>query len=433
MPFLIKDLGQEYVGLPTSRGSRALADDVATEHALVTQRFLDAGLVAFGKTNTPELGRQGRHRAGAAGVRPATPGGLDHTPGGSSGGSGRRGRRGHRARGRGERRRRVDPDPGGLQRPGGPEGQPRADAVRAADRRERCSGWSPRAWSPGRCGTAPGLLDAIVGRRPGCRLRGRAADDVRSRSCSSTTARRLRIGFTRRLGDQPHPDPEAVAAVEGAAALLAELGHEVEEVAPPHDDEALTRDFLTIWFGQLHGQVEEIKRRTGAKDADFEADTLLTAELGRSAGLGAFLAALDRVHAHTRALAAFHRTHDLLLTPTLARPPLPVESTRPPTGSSACARVVARCRSGRALAAAGVVDQLIEDAIAWVPYTQLANLTGRPAISVPLHWTPAGLPLGVQLVGPLGGDGLLLQVAAQLERARPWAHRYADLDPALPR
>ena len=62
---------------------------------------------------------------------------------------------------------------------------------------------------------------------------------------------------------------------------------------------------------------------------------------------------------------------------------------------------------------------------------QLANLTGRPAISVPLHWTEAGLPLGVQLVGRLGADGLLLQLAAQLEEARPWFHRYADLDPAL--
>ena len=78
------------------------------------------------------------------------------------------------------------------------------------------------------------------------------------------------------------------------------------------------------------------------------------------------------------------------------------------------------------------MDQLISDNIGWVPYTQLANLTGRPAISVPLHWTATGLPLGVQLVGALGADGPLLQVAAQLEEARPWVQRYADLEPALP-
>ena len=68
-----------------------------------------------------------------------------------------------------------------------------------------------------------------------------------------------------------------------------------------------------------------------------------------------------------------------------------------------------------------------------MPYTQLANLTGRPAISLPLHWTATGLPLGVQLVGRLGADGDLLRLAAQLEEAQPWVQLYADLDPALPR
>jgi Asp-tRNA(Asn)/Glu-tRNA(Gln) amidotransferase A subunit family amidase len=70
-----------------------------------------------------------------------------------------------------------------------------------------------------------------------------------------------------------------------------------------------------------------------------------------------------------------------------------------------------------------VVDQLISENLGWVPYTQLANLTGRPAMSVPLHWTPDGLPIGAQLVGRLGSDGLLLRLAAQLEEAQPWADR----------
>jgi Asp-tRNA(Asn)/Glu-tRNA(Gln) amidotransferase A subunit family amidase len=97
------------------------------------------------------------------------------------------------------------------------------------------------------------------------------------------------------------------------------------------------------------------------------------------------------------------------------------------------ARAVAKMRGGKLLSASGILDQLISENIGWVPYTQLANLTGRPAISVPLHWTQQGLPLGVQLVGRLGADGLLLQLAAQLEEARPWFHRYAELDPALDR
>ena len=87
--------------------------------------------------------------------------------------------------------------------------------------------------------------------------------------------------------------------------------------------------------------------------------------------------------------------------------------------------------AGKLLDATGILDQLITENLGWVPYTQLANLTGRPAISVPLHWTATGLPLGVQLVGPLASDGLLLRLAAQLEQAQPWFHRYAELDPAL--
>ena len=91
---------------------------------------------------------------------------------------------------------------------------------------------------------------------------------------------------------------------------------------------------------------------------------------------------------------------------------------------------MAKVQAGKLLAATGVLDQLITDNIAWAPYPPLANLTGRPAISVPLYRADTGLPRGVQFVGRLGADGLLLQLAAQLEEAQPWFHRYAHLDQA---
>lgn len=176
-----------------------------------------------------------------------------------------------------------------------------------------------------------------------------------------------------------------------------------------------------------------MKRRLGSPDSHFEADTLALAELGRSGGMDALLTSLVNVNGYVRALAGFHATYDLLLTPTLARPPLAIGELSTSHRLQNVARVVSRARAGRILTLTGMLDQLIDENLGWVPYTQLANLTGRPAISVPLHWTPDGLPLGVQLVGRLGSDGLLLQLAAQLEQAQPWAHRYADLDPALPR
>jgi len=428
VPFLVKDLGQEYAGFPTSNGSRALAHDVATRHALVSQRFLDAGLVIFGKTNTPEFGAKGVTEPELWGAA-RNPWNIAHTPGGSSGGSGAAVAAG------------IVPA-AGANDGGGSVRIPAACNGLVGLKTSR--GISPYGPQTGEVmfgmvtqgvvsrtvRDSAALLDAIIGPDPGTGYEA-AYPPVRFADAIARPSGTLRIGWSSSSAINASPHREAVTAVESAAALLTELGHEVEEVVPPHDDEALARDFLTIWFAQLHGQVAEVKRRLGAPDSHFEADTLAAAELGRAAGMLPLLQSLANVNEHVRALADFHRSYDLLLTPTLAEPPLEVGALTSSTRLQQAARTVARLRGGKLLVATGVLDQLIADNLGWVPYTQLANLTGRPAISVPLHWTESGLPLGVQLVGPLGADALLLQLAAQLEEARPWSHRYADLDPAL--
>ena len=234
----------------------------------------------------------------------------------------------------------------------------------------------------------------------------------------------LKIGYSTSSAINAHPDREAIAAVEEAATLLHDLGHRVEEVQPPYDDAALARDFLTIWFAQLYRQVAEIKQRTGARDSDFEADILAVSELARSAGVLAPMLALENRNNYIQSLATFHESYDYFLTPSLATPPLAVGATETPHRLQLLARVMSKLHAGKVLAITGILDDLIQENLGWVPYTQLANLTGRPAISVPLHWTDVGLPLGVQFVGRLGADGDLLQLAAQLEEAQPWAHRY---------
>lgn len=428
VPFLVKDLAQEYAGFPTSNGSRALAYDVAEEHAVVTQRFLDAGLVVFGKTNTPEFGAKGITEDDFLG-RARNPWNPAHTPGGSSGGSGAAVAAG------------IVPaaganDGGGSVRipaacnglvglklsrgltPYGPQGS------------EMMFGMVTQGVVSRTVRDSAALLDAIVGAPARYAAYVAGAPDPFLPRLDQRPAR-LRIGFTVASAINPSPDPEAVAAVESAATLLTELGHEVEPVEPPHDDEALARDFLTIWFAQLHGQIRSIKARLGSSDSAFAADSLAVAEIGRAAGVGALFASLDNVNTHIRALDDFHQRCDLLLTPTLAKPPLEVGSVDTPAMLQRASRVIAKVRAGKLLNATGILDQLITDNLGWVPYTQLANITGRPAISVPLHWTAAGLPLGVQFVGPLASDGLLLRLAAELEQARPWFHRYAELHPSL--
>ena len=123
-------------------------------------------------------------------------------------------------------------------------------------------------------------------------------------------------------------------------------------------------------------------------------------------------------------MAAFHDRYDYLLTPTLARPPLRVGALTTSNALRTAARISHRLRGAKLLQLTGMMDRVISESIGWAPYTAVANMTGRPAINIPLHWTASGLPLGVQLLGRLGADGDLLRVAAQLERAEPWIHRF---------
>ncbi|GED98197.1 amidase [Gordonia crocea] len=421
VPFLIKDLHQEYKGYPTTSGSRALRDFVAAENALITDRFLEAGLVVFGKTNTPELGSKGITESTLWGPC-RNPWDTSRTPGGSSGGSASAVAAG------------VVPaaganDGGGSIRiPAGCTGlvglkMTRGLAPYGPQTGEPLFGLATDGVVSRTVRDTAGLLDAVIGRN-------RAADfqaALPSRKFAEVIKkqpRKLKIGYSARSSIIERPDPEAVNAVTSTAELLADLGHKVEEVRPPYDDKALAETFLTIWFAQLEGQIAEIKATTGAKDGDFEPDTLAVAEIGRANGVAALMRALHKVTEYTQQMEAFYADYDFFLTPTMSRPPIPIGQLDTPAPLQVAARVVHRVHAGKALVRTGVIDQMINENLGWVPYTQLANMTGRPAITVPVYWTDAGLPLGVQFNGTLGSDGTLLQLAAQMEEAAPWIQRF---------
>ncbi|UTI65110.1 amidase [Paraconexibacter antarcticus] len=420
VPFVIKDLAQDYAGLPTSSGCRALAALPMPEHATVVQRWLDAGLVVFGKTNTPEFGAKGITEPDLFG--PArNPWDPSRTPGGSSGGS---------------------------------AAAVAAGIVPVAGASDGGGSIRIPAGCCGLFGLKPGRGIVPSGPRTGETLHGSVTQGVLSRSVRDTAAMldviagtdavapfhaagpdatyaalatadpgQLRIGFVSASALTPDPHPEAVAAVEGAARLLESLGHEVEPVASPVDDRAVARDFLTTWFVHCALTVAEVRRVTGCGDEGFEEDTLLMAALGRAVSGVEHERAIERRHEHVRALAAFHGRYDLLLTPTLAQPPVKVGALDTPLLARLGAKVLLKTRTTGVLPHLGVVEQVIDANLGWVPFTQLANLTGRPAASLPLHWTADGVPLGVQVVGRLGSEGTLLALATQLEAAQPWAER----------
>lgn len=425
VPFLIKDLAQDYAGLPTSRGSRALKTTPAAEHATIVARWLDAGLVIFGKTNTPEFGAKGITEPDAWG--PArNPWDLQRTPGGSSGGS--------------------------------------AAAVAAGI--VPCAGANDGGGSiriPAACcglvGLKPGRGLTPMGPGTGESMHGAAVQGVVSRSVRDTAAMLdviaggeaggpfspampgasfasnvgedpgpLRIGVRVPSAINPNPHPEAIAAVEATVRTLTDLGHHVDELPQaPFDDAALARDFLLTWFVYTAWELDEAKRVTGASDASFERDTLILAALGRATSSVAYVDAVERRHEHTRRLTTYFESYDLLLTPTLATPPPRVAEFDLPAALQRASDVLIKTRTASLLRHTKIVDDMVDKNLNWVPYTQLANLTGRPAISLPLHWTADGLPLGVQFVAPLAGESTLIRLAAQLEQAMPWADRLAPV------
>jgi Asp-tRNA(Asn)/Glu-tRNA(Gln) amidotransferase A subunit family amidase len=425
VPFVIKDLHQHLAGYPTSGGSRSLAAVPATENAAVVQRWLDAGLVIFGKTNTPEFGAKGITEPELFG--PArNPWNTDHAPGGSSGGS--------------------------------------AAAVAAGI--VPCAGASDGGGSIRIPASACGLfgLKASRGLIPagpahGEYLGGTATDGVISRSVRDTAAMldvlagptpvspyllaqpsgkyldevqrapgRLRVGVCTASSINPDPHPEAVAAATQAADLLADLGHDVAQLSKaPVDDATLAKDFLAYWFVQCAYAVDEAKAAGGADDSGFELDTLVMAALGRATKPVDLHRAVERRHEHLRRLAEFHQSYDLLLTPTTATPPPEIGAFNLSPLLHKAQQLLVTARAAGLLRWTPIVAQVIDDNLGWVPYTQLANLTGRPAMTVPLHWTGGGLPIGVQFVGRLGAEGQLIRLASQLEHAQPWAHRRPDL------
>jgi len=427
VPFLIKDGVQDIAGVPTSFGSRSMLGYVPAEHAAVVRRYLGAGLVVFGKTNLPEFALKAVTDPQLYG-RSSNPWDLGRTPGGSSGGAAAAVAAGIVPMAAGN-------DGGGSIR------------IPAA-----CCGLFGLRPSRGRVSNGPAIgevwfgassegvlsrsvrdsalaLDILQGAEAGDPFviappAGSYADLMRR------DPGKLKIGFSTvsPIGTPVHP--EAVAAVRRAAGLLRGLGHEVEEAAPEVDGQALAQSFLHVYFGQVPAMVAR-GRALGARAGDVEPMSRLLATLGAAVSGARLTAQLAKWNEFGRALARFHARYDMLLTPTLAAPPLRHGEGDPPKGERFVLDLLER--SGllgilaRLGALEGIVNRIARDSLRFVPFTQLANLTGTPAMSVPLYWTTDGLPLGVQFVGRFGAEDQLLQLAHQLEGAAPWFDKLSPL------
>jgi amidase len=246
----------------------------------------------------------------------------------------------------------------------------------------------------------------------------------------------LRIAFTTRpmLGAMVHP--ECVEAVHRTAALLGELGHFVEEAAPVLDGSLFARCFMVMVAGELRGDIEEaaslIRRRPTR--AEFEPATWALGLLGRSVSAAEFVGATRYLARAARSVARFFEGWDVLLTPTVATPPPATGSLQLPPRDRALLQVAGALNAGGVLRLAGGLDEAAAKAFEFTPWTPVFNVTGQPAMSVPLEWSADGLPIGLHFVGRFGEEATLFRLAGQLERARPWAEKWPamvhDLMPA---
>ncbi|HWS74255.1 MAG TPA: amidase [Quisquiliibacterium sp.] len=430
VPMLLKDLIATVAGQPTASGSRALRGLPWPRDSELVTRLRAAGVLLLGKTNTPEFGLVPYTEPEAFGPT-RNPWNLAHSPGGSSGGSAA------------AVAARLVP----LATGGDGGGSIRIPAS--------CCGLFGLKVSRGRTPTGPlygelwhgfasehvlarsvrdsaAMLDVLAGADVGAPYAAPAAP-ASFLAESGSEPPPLRIAFTSKplfggAGAPVHDDcREALAKT---VSLLRDLGHEPVEAAPGIDGEACARAFVTILAAETRATIEEVAQlsKRSASRADYEAATWALGLLGRATPASEYAAASNLLQAASRAVGGFFERYPVLLTPTLAQPPAPIGALQPSAGERRLMSVLNPLGAGWLYRLGGMVDQLAGKTFAYMPYTPLFNVTGQPAMSVPLHWNAAGLPIGLQFAGRFGDEALLLRLAGQLERARPWAAR----TPALP-
>ena len=426
VPLLLKDLLSPYAHEPHTEGSCFLKDWRPSWGGETVRRLQAAGAIILGKTNTPELGLLPYTEPECFGPT-RNPWALDRTPGGSSGGSGA------------AVAARMVPVATGSDGGG---------SIRIPS---SCCGVFGLKPTRGRTPTGPvygelwegflqehvltrsvrdsaAILDMLSPPETGapyrCPLPERPFLEAVSEDPPSL---RIAVTTTPFMGHEVHPDCEQ--AVKEAALLLESLGHHVEEAAPEVDGEALAVAFVTMLIGQVAAHIQlltELSGRTPARRY-FEPTTWTLFRLGHALPASRYTLAIHHLQQAARRIATFFETYDLLLTPTLACPPLPIGALQPSALEKKLMKFVNTLGVTGLLQHVGLIEEIAGKTFDFIPYTPLFNITGQPAMSVPLYWNADNLPVGVQLAARFADEWTLLQVAGQLERARPWHQKKPPL------
>lgn len=422
-PYLLKNLRHAYAGVPLTDGSKSLRHFVPGYTATLVERLERAGLVILGMTNVPEFGITPVTEPDLHGLC-ANPWNTARSAGGSSGGSAAAVAAGmvpSASASDGGGSIRIPASNCGLfglkptraRTPSGPvqgEGWFGMSVSHAVTRSVRDSA---------------ALLDVTRGAEPGDPYVAPPPerpylDEV------GTDPGRLRIGVLE--GGIFHDDvhSECRAAAVGTTSLLEHLGHDVQPLRLDIDRTATIEAFLTLVASSAAAAIDDVANLKGQRAPaaeEYELTTWMLRLVGRKLTGQEAAAALTHLRGVGRSVAATmtNRRLDVIMSPTLAEPPLRHHALDP---TAAEQRVLGALRVAPVRPALlAVFRQMAETVLAPIPNTPLFNITGQPAMSVPLHWTADGLPVGVQFAGRFGDEATLFRLAAQLEAAQPWFDR----------
>jgi amidase len=408
VPFLLKDLLAAYAGVRMTSGSALTSDFVPNHDSELVARYKRAGLVVVGKTNTPEYGILPTTEPKLFGAT-RNPWDTTRATGGSSGGSAAAVASGIVPFAHGN-------DGGGSIRiPASCCGlfglkPTRARNPLGPDFGDMFSGLVAEHALTRTVRDSAALLDATSGADVGDPYWAPPPARPFGQEVGADPGK-LRIAFTTTAPSGVPIHPDCINAVKDAARLCNDLGHEVVEASPKIDGELMAPMFMTVWSAgctwTIDGAAGALERQPDAEQ--LEPGTWALYQMGLQQSAARYLTALSWIQAASRDVARFMLDYDVWLTPTLGEPPLPLGSfDSPPSDPMAGMR----------------------RAVQFVPFTPVCNMTGQPAMSVPLFWNEAGLPIGTHFVGRFGDEATLFKLAAQLEAARPWADRHPPVSAA---
>ncbi|WP_244933642.1 amidase family protein [Neobacillus mesonae] len=420
VPFVLKDITQEIEGEKITSGSKAFQAYRAKADSEYVKRVRNTGVLFVAQTNVPEFALMGITEPKFYGPT-RNPWDANYTPGGSSGGS--------------------------------------AAAV--------ASGMVPIAGANDGGGSIriPGAYCGLFGLKPtrgrtpvgpnyGRLWQGASVEHILSRTVRDSAAmldqiqiyekyaafhappfqgsylqsvlepmnEKLTIAFTVRSPLGTEVDHVCKQAVYKAAKLLESMGHHVVEKEPPIDGRKIAKSYLTMYFGEVAATLASLEDVLGRKPmmGDVELTTWILGLVGKATPAEEIVQSIREWDRAAFIMEEFHETYDLFMTPTTAFPPARIGELEPSNAEKAAMQLAGKLGLGRILKKAGVVEQVAENNLKRTPFTQLANLTGQPAMTVPLHLTAADLPVGVQLMAARGKENLLLSLAGKLEQTDYW-------------